>query len=137
LAHTDVEPGFVKECLGDPRYQIVDVRTPFEYERYHVPGSVLIPIQFFHELIDMVDGARPVIFLCEHANRSRVVCQNFGHVFKEVYNMVGGMERWLKLGFEFESGMDEKGLLWANRLKEKGYPVDALFAPYTSERRTV
>jgi len=49
--------------------------------------------------------------------------------------MQGGMELWLKLGFEFESGLDKGGMLWLEVLRGKGYPVDKLGLDYSTRPR--
>jgi|SRR5579883_1325697 len=76
--------------------KIVDVRNPYEYETYHIPGSILIPLQ---ELAERYEGElRPedeIICVCEHGIRSQ---QAAGFLASQGYpnvsDMVGGMAAW-------------------------------------------
>lgn len=89
---------------GEP-WLIVDVREPYEYERLHVPDSVLVPRGLLEgaadprspHRIDTLCNARgrPVALLCATGARSAlaaVVLQQMG--FEEVVNIVGGLELW-------------------------------------------
>jgi len=117
----EVDPNFVRQKLNDPEFQIVDVRTPLEYQRYHIPGSILIPLQYIFDLVDLLDNGKKIIFVCEHGNRSAVACLQLSHLFKAAYNMSGGMQAWLKRGYEVEQGFDEKAYLWIKHLEKRGY----------------
>ncbi|MEM3670630.1 MAG: rhodanese-like domain-containing protein [Thermoprotei archaeon] len=114
----EVEPEFVREALEKGSFQIIDLRTPPEYERHHIPGALLIPVQLMGSLVHKVKKDIPTVFVCEHANRSTVACMVFGHMFQELYNMKGGMEKWLNLGFEVKRGMDEGGNAWRSYLND-------------------
>lgn len=116
----DVSPEFVRDKLGRPEYQIVDVRMPEEYARYHIPGSLLVPLPYIFDLIDMLDRRRTPIMVCEHGNRSLRVCYELGLTHETMYNMVGGMNEWMRKGYVYESGISEAGSRWVTVLREKG-----------------
>ncbi len=42
-------------------YALLDVRQPKEYEREHLPGSLLIPIGQLADQIDRLDPEKPII----------------------------------------------------------------------------
>ncbi|MCA1788927.1 MAG: rhodanese-like domain-containing protein [Thioalkalivibrio sp.] len=84
---------------------IVDVREPYEYERLHVPESILVPRGLLEgavetnsrHRIDVLCAARdrPVALLCASGARSAlaaVVLQQMG--FTNVVNIAGGIELW-------------------------------------------
>ena len=48
-----------KHNPGD--YNLVDVRQPKEYERGHIPGTVLIPIAELSKRIGELDPKKPTI----------------------------------------------------------------------------
>lgn len=84
---------------------ILDVREPYEYERRHVPGSVLVPRGTIEAAVDP-NGRHRVMALCEaRTRRIAVFCetgarsalvaallQDFG--FANVVNVSGGLELW-------------------------------------------
>jgi rhodanese-related sulfurtransferase len=98
------EEVFEETEAGEP-WLIVDVREPYEYERLHVPGSVLIPRGLLEgaaepdspHRIDALAGARerPVALLCSTGARSAlaaVVLEQMG--FTRVVNIAGGIQLW-------------------------------------------
>lgn len=50
--------------------QIVDVRTPAEYQQGHVPGSLNIPLDEFLARMTEIDPAKPVLLCCASGGRS-------------------------------------------------------------------
>ena len=115
----DVDPEFVLEAVRSGAFQVIDLRTPFEYASHHIRGAMLLPIQVLEDLVDAVERDKPTIFVCEHANRSTLACRMLSGMFRELYNMKGGMELWLKKGYEVATGMDELGERWLRHLEEK------------------
>ena len=52
---------------------IVDVRTPFEYKRGHVPGSVNIPLDSLDRQFKLLKvKKRPIITCCRSGHRSGI-----------------------------------------------------------------
>jgi rhodanese-related sulfurtransferase len=102
----EVMPDELAEAMedGEP-WLIVDVREPYEYERLHVPGSVLIPRGLLEgaadpespHRIDALCNARkrPLALLCSTGARSAfaaVVLEQMG--FENVVNIAGGIRLW-------------------------------------------
>jgi rhodanese-related sulfurtransferase len=42
-------------------YNLVDVRQPGEYEKYHIPGANLIPMSELKDRLDEIDPEKPTI----------------------------------------------------------------------------
>lgn len=42
-------------------YNLVDVRQPGEYEKYHIPGAKLIPVGELKNRLDEIDPEKPTI----------------------------------------------------------------------------
>lgn len=89
---------------GEP-WLIVDLREPYEYERLHVPDSILVPRGLLEGAVESnsphrIDALceardRPVALLCTTGARSAlaaVVLQQMG--FTSVVNIAGGIELW-------------------------------------------
>jgi sulfur-carrier protein adenylyltransferase/sulfurtransferase len=51
---------FVRENSEDG-YNLVDVRTPKEYEEGHLPGARLIPVSELHERLAELDPKKPTV----------------------------------------------------------------------------
>ena len=58
----NMSPEEVKKFMAehDPdEYQLVDVRQPKEYEKEHIPGSMLIPVRELIDRKDELDHTKP------------------------------------------------------------------------------
>ena len=42
-------------------FTLLDVRQPGEYERSHIPGSILIPLGELEKRLDEIDPNKPVL----------------------------------------------------------------------------
>ena len=79
--------------------QIVDVRTPQEYQSGHLKFAVNIPVQVLLQQLSKLDKAKPVITCCASGMRSASAKSILlANGFEEVYN--GGS--WVSLK-KFES----------------------------------
>lgn len=55
--------------------QIIDVRTPGEYQGGHAPGSRNIPLDQLEVRLPELDRTRPVILCCATGSRSGMATQ--------------------------------------------------------------
>jgi rhodanese-related sulfurtransferase len=82
--------------------QLLDVRTPEEYQEQHIPQARLIPIDHLREHLSELDSNKETIVYCRVGLRgylaSRILLQ---HGFNKVYNLTGGM-----LSFPHEAPKD-------------------------------
>jgi rhodanese-related sulfurtransferase len=82
---------------------LLDVRTQEEWDVAHVPGAVLIPLDELENRVDEVPDDVQVIVMCRSGNRSqsgRDILISAG--FENVSSMNGGINDWIKAGFEVE-----------------------------------
>jgi rhodanese-related sulfurtransferase len=81
--------------MGEP-VVVLDVRTEGEFERQHIPGSVLIPLQSLPARIDDVPNSGvPIAVVCEQGIRSVSACRLLAeHGFDTLSSLDGGLERW-------------------------------------------
>lgn len=78
----------------DEDFDLVDVRSPQEWNLAHIYGARLFDAAFEHELLAKDRGAR-LVFMCHHGIRSQAAAEHFvGLGFREVYNLVGGIDAW-------------------------------------------
>jgi rhodanese-related sulfurtransferase/rubrerythrin len=81
----------------EKEYLLVDVRTPDEYTKGHIPGAKFIPL---NELLSDFSGLpanRDLIFYCHSGGRSIAAASMFseeGITEKTIYNLEGGILSW-------------------------------------------
>jgi rhodanese-related sulfurtransferase/rubrerythrin len=110
---------------------LLDVRQPKEYERGHIPGSVLIPIAELPERIGELDPKVPTIAYCAIGGRSRAgasILQDAG--FEAAYNLKGGFNAWNGLAVE---GPPETGMAYFGQVDK---PEDVLLLAWALEEGT-
>jgi rhodanese-related sulfurtransferase len=114
-----VPPSIIRKLIKTNSITVVDIRQPWEYEEHHIPGAILLPLDYFEKLFPLLN-ANSVAIVCEHANRSTWLIYNKHYLFDglKVYNMLGGIELWIRMGYEISKGMDENGMLWYKLLKK-------------------
>ena len=76
---------------------VIDVRTAREYERGHVPGAKLIPIEELEHRFkaEISMEAESVLIYCASGERSRLACDYLSRQgYLNLYNMHDGLQRW-------------------------------------------
>lgn len=76
---------------------LLDVREPWEFEKCHLAGSMLVPMrQVPHALEELeLDQNQEIVVICHHGIRSRQVAYYLEqHGFDKVINLEGGVEAW-------------------------------------------
>jgi rhodanese-related sulfurtransferase len=77
------------------RFQVLDVRTPREYESHHIPGSTLIPLQQLDSRYAELNPSREILVVCEHGIRSQDACLFLSEMgFKRLYHLIGGLSAY-------------------------------------------
>jgi rhodanese-related sulfurtransferase len=74
---------------------VLDVRTPEEWNEYHIPGSTLIPLDQLETRLNEVPRDKELVVVCRSGNRSkpgRDMLKNAG--FTQVTSMNGGLKEW-------------------------------------------
>lgn len=99
----DITVSELKTMLNQ-NYQFVDIRTKEEYSGVagpkHINGFMNIDYYEFQsntDLLSSLDKNKPVVIICNSGNRSRAaksIFQDLG--FKEIYNVLGGMQAWVQ-----------------------------------------
>ncbi|WP_457270893.1 thioredoxin domain-containing protein [Pedobacter sp. UYEF25] len=88
---------FSKEIISTKNIQVVDVRTPGEFEKGHVKNAMNINLRDadFAKRIDSLDKNKPVFVYCLSGGRSSVAAEQMvKRGFKDVREMQGGMMQW-------------------------------------------
>lgn len=82
---------------------MLDVRTQEEWDEFHIPGAVLIPLDQLPSRLDEVPRDRDVVVVCRSGNRSlagRDLLADSG--YESVTSMAGGMNEWRAAGYPVE-----------------------------------
>ena len=96
-AYREVTPAEAAALMRAVDPLILDVRTPGEYARGRIPGSVLLPLQQLQARWQEVAGhaQRPVLIYCATGNRSTVAAKILiDRGFQRVYNLRPGIAGW-------------------------------------------
>jgi len=85
-----------KLANGEP-IQLLDVRTPGEYEAWHLPNARLVPIDELRDHLQELDPEKETVVYCKVGLRgylaSRILLQ---HGFRTLYNLTGGLVAYPK-----------------------------------------
>ena len=68
--------------------QLIDVRTPMEYQQFAIPGAINIPLQELQFHVEKLDPKKPTVLYCRSGARSghaQMMLNQIG--FKETYNL--------------------------------------------------
>jgi rhodanese-related sulfurtransferase len=95
----------ISQRKDDPRFIILDVRTPAEYKGGHIKNAVLLDYysKTFVVGLKSLDKAKTYLVYCRSGNRSQktlLLMKNMA--FQEVYNMGQGIAGWRFYGFRLE-----------------------------------
>ncbi len=92
---------FEKMLLEDPTVQLVDVRTPQEFEEGHLNGAVNInwnSPDFLENAKRLLDPGRPVLIYCRSGRRSASAAASLSAASFKTYNLLGGYMAWSNAG---------------------------------------
>lgn len=88
---------FEQKINDKKNVQLIDVRTPGEYEKGHLIDAVNIDFKNadFKKQIQTLDKNKPVYLYCLVGGRSKAASEIFAKEgFKEVYDLEGGYMKW-------------------------------------------
>lgn len=81
---------FVEQQLSEGG-QLIDVRSPVEFNQGALDGAVNMPVDRFNCLVDDIDNTKPVLLYCRTGARSEMVKRYLEQLgFDRVYN-IGGL----------------------------------------------
>jgi Rhodanese-related sulfurtransferase len=109
MTSSTITPAQLREVsLKDERLDLIDVRTPVEFQEFHIPFARNIPL-------DQLDPSkvsaerngtqRPLYVICRSGSRGKQACQKLlaaGHSY--VVNVEGGTMAWNQAGFPVTRG---------------------------------
>ncbi|GIN94150.1 sulfurtransferase [Siminovitchia terrae] len=86
----------LKTMLQDKNKQFVDVRTPAEYQRNHIPGFQNIPLHMLESQANQrILKEKEIILICQSGMRSLQACRILKKKgYMKLANVRGGMNAW-------------------------------------------
>ena len=112
MANCDYEPNLsaaeffemLREVAGNPDVVIVDIRTPDEFDVYHLTGAVNIDFYAwnFRQMLDELERDKTYLIYCRTGRRTGTADNNALDLmlelgFTRVYNMLGGIHEFVKV----------------------------------------
>jgi NADPH-dependent 2,4-dienoyl-CoA reductase/sulfur reductase-like enzyme/rhodanese-related sulfurtransferase len=73
---------------------LLDVRTPAEFERGHLPGAVNIRLRELRERIGELDAGKPIVAYCKVGMRGYLATRILMQQGRDVANLSGGYTSW-------------------------------------------
>jgi len=102
----DVNVEEFQKMLGEKGAQLIDVRTPGEYENGHLIDALLINYMaddFKTKAFKGLDKSKPVLVYCASGGRSAKSAKIYKDAgFEKVYNLLGGIRAWKAKELEIE-----------------------------------
>lgn len=105
-----VSPKEMKQLIQMSRVQLIDVRTPEEYESGHMINANNLNFfdEAFEKELDQLDKDIPVCVYCKSGGRSAKASEILRKKgFKTVYDLDGGIIGWEKEGMPVEKSKSE------------------------------
>ena len=92
----------------NPQIDLIDVRTPAEFETYHIAGARLQPLDqldYASRLRSQGANSSPLYLLCESGNRAKRAAEKFaGSGFEHCVVIEGGTKAWADAGLPVVRG---------------------------------
>lgn len=83
------------KLIEETKMEVIDVRTPEEFNAGHIPGAKSIPLQDIESRLEEFNQEQAYLLVCQSGNRSAqaqdILTENG---IKNTYNMLQGMGQW-------------------------------------------
>lgn len=90
----EITPEDLEKNMED--YLLVDVRNQDEYDAFHIPGSVHIPLNELKSRIEEIPWKLPLCLICQQAVRTKKAAELLGDRYGDLYELSGGINNYLK-----------------------------------------
>lgn len=100
-----VTPEEMQEISELEDVQLIDIRTPQEFDEGHIASSQNIDYfsETFEEDIQKLDKTKPVVVYCKSGKKSSECADKMKDKgFVKIYELDGGIAKWKYKGFDLE-----------------------------------
>jgi rhodanese-related sulfurtransferase len=100
-AYSNVNVDEFQTLIADPAMQLLDVRTPEEYDAGHIARATLVDVNdssFVERAMAVLDRQRPVAVYCRSGRRSARAANLLAAQGYAVTNLNGGVMAWQDAG---------------------------------------
>ncbi len=104
----------IKANETNPNFVVLDVRTPNEWNGYHIPGAInrSTGLPDFTEELSTLPKHKIFVLHCQSGGRSAGAFQKMKDLqFAEVYEMIGGINAWRSAALPTTTGEQPKLML--------------------------
>lgn len=85
----------LRDMLKDDSVQLIDVRPPAEYSRFHIYGFDNIPLKHIRKEADTLSKDKKVVLICQTGTRGNEASKRLKRRgFKDLANVRGGLSTW-------------------------------------------
>ncbi len=87
----------IQNNRDNPDFVIIDVRTPEEFADGHIEDAINLDFysETFRDEVDNLDKNKTYLIYCRSGNRSGSALNIMAELnFREVYNILGGINQW-------------------------------------------
>lgn len=101
-----VTPEEMQDLMKMENVQLIDIRTPKEYESGYIDGFQNIDFMSdsFDEDIDKLDKNKPVLVYCRSGRRTaKCAAKLVEKGFVKIYDLKGGITQWKYKGLEIKT----------------------------------
>ena len=102
-------PDEFEKVIAEPDVQIVDVRTPEEYDQGYIAGAMNIDWRserFADDAVRMLDPSKPVAIYCKAGRRSHAAAGKLYKMgYRHIVELEGGFDAWQAAGKTSQADM--------------------------------
>ena len=98
-SHNNVPNEQFEKLFSDGNIQLIDVRSPKEYESFHLQNSRNIPLPEFKERLDELDHSQAIYLICKSGKRSGIASELLQKQYpnSNSYTVLGGIDKMAHL----------------------------------------
>ena len=84
------------KVLENPEMQLIDTRSPEEFDKGHIPSAINIHVdsEDFYDKMNTIDKLRPVAIYCRGGRQSEIAAERFAGSGYDVTELEGGLLTW-------------------------------------------
>jgi len=104
--YPDLSPAEARDLIGkrsgDPRFVLLDVRTPKEFDAERIEGAVMVDFlsPAFRDEMAKQDREKTYLVYCRTGNRSNGALKAMRELgFRSLLHLAGGITKWKEAGF--------------------------------------